>query len=184
MQRKTSQRGPDRRSRVVDLSGQHRRVLEYIRGKGIHGATDSEIQSALKLRGDTQRPRRRELEQAGLIREAIQHRRGCKVWVAVEAARQQSLPAAGRDAQRHEQERAQSLLEGQQESDRQELAELNVRFGTTLDAMTDSEIADVVEQVPDEESRYGLRRRLDRRGPTSGFVRPWLLRLLNQQQPQ
>jgi len=77
----------DRIERDFNPGWQKQRILEYIRGKGIHGATDAEIQQALKLRGDTQRPRRRELEQAGLIREAIQHRRGCKVWVSLDGVR-------------------------------------------------------------------------------------------------
>lgn len=43
-------------------------VLEYLESCGERGATDEEMQRALQLPGNTQRPRRQELEKMGLIR--------------------------------------------------------------------------------------------------------------------
>jgi len=62
-------------------------VWAFIRARGDHGATDSEIQTDLQLAGDTQRPRRWELQRAGLIVDSGQRRRtptGRKavVWIA------------------------------------------------------------------------------------------------------
>lgn len=61
-------------------------VLDYIRTSG--GATDEEIQVALGMAGNTERPRRRELEQAGLIQDSGTTRRTASgrmavVWVAI-----------------------------------------------------------------------------------------------------
>ena len=61
-------------------------VLEHIRRCGPAGATDDEIQAALALDGNTERPRRWELLKADLIAPAG-HRtnargRRCAVWVA------------------------------------------------------------------------------------------------------
>jgi predicted ArsR family transcriptional regulator len=47
-------------------SRDHRRILDLLRGTP--GLTDEEIQAALGLPGNTERPRRRELESAGLLR--------------------------------------------------------------------------------------------------------------------
>jgi hypothetical protein len=63
-------------------------VLQAIVERGTIGATDEEIQNALGLPGNTQRPRRRELEQVGLIRDSGQRRptssgRRAIVWVAI-----------------------------------------------------------------------------------------------------
>lgn len=44
------------------------RVLDYVTGRRWMGATDEEIQRALGMAGNTQRPRRRELVQAGKLR--------------------------------------------------------------------------------------------------------------------
>jgi len=62
-------------------------VLAFIRGRGAHGATDEEMQADLRIEGNTQRPRRRELVQAGLVRQAnitreTQSGRAAVVWVA------------------------------------------------------------------------------------------------------
>lgn len=70
------------------------KVLEYIKTRGPEGATDAEIQEALSMRGDTERPRRRELQQAGFIADSGQTRltpagRVAVVW-AVTAARHQT----------------------------------------------------------------------------------------------
>lgn len=43
------------------------KVLNFIRRQGAQGATDEEIQRALRMPGNTQRPRRRELEQMSRI---------------------------------------------------------------------------------------------------------------------
>lgn len=44
-----------------------RRVLDHLQQVGAEGATDDEIQVALEMNPSTQRPRRVELERAGLI---------------------------------------------------------------------------------------------------------------------
>lgn len=46
---------------------QRRRVLDYLREVGEFGATDSEIQAALRMDGNTERPRRIELVAAGRV---------------------------------------------------------------------------------------------------------------------
>src|SRR5262245_58624181 len=46
---------------------QRRRVLDFIALKGEYGATDEEIQMALRMSGDTQRPRRVELVDGGWV---------------------------------------------------------------------------------------------------------------------
>lgn len=175
MQRKTSHHKIHRRSRPIALTGQQRRVLEYIELRGVHGATDVEIQKALRLRGDTQRPRRRELEQAGLIREAVQHREGCKVWVFVDGVRD----TAGRQPARHIVQRTLQVVAT--ETERPGPADLNETFGPMLDALTETEVLELIGDVPDDTRREGLRKRFERLGRDSGFVRPWLLRLLAQQ---
>lgn len=43
------------------------RVLAYIRGAAERGATDEEMQAALDMNPSTQRPRRGELVEAGLV---------------------------------------------------------------------------------------------------------------------
>ena len=45
------------------VSGQQRAaVLAFLRGRGSHGATDDEVEAALRLASSSERPRRRELE--------------------------------------------------------------------------------------------------------------------------
>lgn len=64
-------------------------VLEFIMARGEAGATDEEVQAALSLSGSTQRPRRVELCDAGLVvdaglrRETASGRRAV-AWVASE----------------------------------------------------------------------------------------------------
>ena len=63
-------------------------VFAYIKAKGAEGATDDEIQQALGMAGNTQRPRRRELELASRIQKSGQQRktlsgRLAAVWVIV-----------------------------------------------------------------------------------------------------
>ena len=71
---------------------QRRAVLDYLRGRGADGAIDEEIQVALGMVGNTERPRRRECEQAGLIVDSGRTRptasgRQAVVWVPTEGAK-------------------------------------------------------------------------------------------------
>jgi len=43
------------------------RIAEFLAGRGSHGATDEEIQKALNMPGNTERPRRVELLQRRLV---------------------------------------------------------------------------------------------------------------------
>lgn len=66
-------------------------VLKYIQSKGLLGATDQEVQTALGMTGNTQRPRRRELEIMRLIVDTKITRksasgRNATVWIAKEFA--------------------------------------------------------------------------------------------------
>jgi hypothetical protein len=61
--------------------------LQFFVGKGVEGATDDEIQTALGMAGNTERPRRRELEDRKLIGDSQKRRltaskRQAVVWVA------------------------------------------------------------------------------------------------------
>lgn len=64
---------------------QRRRVLDYIAACGDHGATDLELQHALGLGGNSERPRRVELVTAELIADSGRRRRGHIVWVGAHA---------------------------------------------------------------------------------------------------
>ena len=62
-------------------------VLEFLRGRGLFGATDHEMQEALNMNPSTQRPRRNELNRQGLIQRVQMTRktpsgRKAVVWVA------------------------------------------------------------------------------------------------------
>lgn len=62
-------------------------VLAFIRGRGDHGATDEEVQDGLVMNPSTERPRRRELQQAGMVRDSGRTRltrsnRKAVVWMA------------------------------------------------------------------------------------------------------
>ena len=62
-------------------------VLAFIEARGELGATDEEVQLALAMGGSTQRPRRVDLESAGLVRDSGRTRRTTSgrqavVWVA------------------------------------------------------------------------------------------------------
>ena len=75
-----------------------KRVLEFIQQHGAAGVTDREIQAGLNMSGDTERPRRRELQQLGLIADSGMVRqtgsgRAAVVWVAVDAAEQTDVQA-------------------------------------------------------------------------------------------
>jgi hypothetical protein len=72
---------------VVNAGTLMARVFDHIEGCGERGATDEEIQVALSLPGSTQRPRRIECADAGLIvkadfTRATQSGRQAVVWVA------------------------------------------------------------------------------------------------------
>jgi len=61
------------------------KVLLYIKGVGFHGATDDEIEVALKLGLNTIRPRRRELVLQGKVRDSGKRRptrsgRAATIW--------------------------------------------------------------------------------------------------------
>jgi hypothetical protein len=62
-------------------------VLDYITSRGTEGATDEEIQGALKLSPNTERPRRIELVEQGAVEKSgitrlTSSRRKAAVWVA------------------------------------------------------------------------------------------------------
>ena len=61
-------------------------VLQFLRGTDSYGATDEEIQRALDMNPSTERPRRIELVDAGLVRDSGSTRSTCSgrravVWV-------------------------------------------------------------------------------------------------------
>jgi hypothetical protein len=61
---------------IEPRSGTLRRmVLEHLRACGAQGATDDEIQHALDMNPSTQRPRRIELVNSGLVKETSRTRR-------------------------------------------------------------------------------------------------------------
>ena len=60
------------------------RIWDYIQQQGDDGATDKEIQAALELDGNSQRPRRVWLRDNGFIDQKPDTlRNGCIVWIAV-----------------------------------------------------------------------------------------------------
>lgn len=64
---------------VMPRTGTLRRaVLDYVTARGDDGATDLEIQTALRMPGNTERPRRLELVSAGLLEDSgdRRHARG------------------------------------------------------------------------------------------------------------
>lgn len=70
-----------------ETTGLRLKVLQFIRAQKA-GATDNEIQAGLKMNPSTERPRRIELERAGLIRNSGEQRktesgRNAVVWRAV-----------------------------------------------------------------------------------------------------
>jgi hypothetical protein len=61
---------------IEPRSGTLRRmVLDHLRQCGAHGATDDEMQQALEMNPSTQRPRRVELVDSGLVKETSRTRR-------------------------------------------------------------------------------------------------------------
>lgn len=74
-------------------------VYAYISAQGARGATDDEVQRALGLAGNTQRPRRLELAERGSVVASGETRptaagRKAAVWVAVEGVGAQTGGAA------------------------------------------------------------------------------------------
>ena len=76
-----------------------RRVFDFIASRGSLGATDHEIQNSLAIAGDTERPRRDELQKANLVRDSGHRRatssgRSAVVWVTTgEMISQDNSPA-------------------------------------------------------------------------------------------
>jgi len=66
------------------LNAMQRSLVEFLQTRGAFGATDEEMQLALRMNPNTQRPRRRELEDAGLIvrdgTRKTKSRRNADVW--------------------------------------------------------------------------------------------------------
>lgn len=63
-------------------------IYAWLLERGNDGATDADIQAALNLSGDTERPRRLELQAAGKVEDSgrrvkTQYGRQATVWVAV-----------------------------------------------------------------------------------------------------
>ena len=97
---------------------QRRQVLAYLIGRGQDGATDEEMQRDLEMPGNTQRPRRSELEQLRLIEAKVEHGfandrhpegihsvtrmtssgRQAQVWVVTTAGRATANPTTERGA--------------------------------------------------------------------------------------
>jgi len=73
---------------IAPVSGElRRRVYEHLVGRGEDGATDEEMQGALAMGASTQRPRRIELVELGLVKDSGRTRRtksgrSAVVWVA------------------------------------------------------------------------------------------------------
>lgn len=75
---------------------QQQRVLEVIRRAGDAGMTDEQIQVALGLSGDSERPRRRKLVELGLVADSGAVRETASghaavVWVAVRSSERSPL---------------------------------------------------------------------------------------------
>lgn len=70
------------------VSGQRQTIFRAIRESGEHGCTDSELQEALDISGNSERPRRKELQLAGYVKDSGRIRSNSRgnfetVWVAV-----------------------------------------------------------------------------------------------------
>ena len=68
------------------------RRFNAIERAGARGRTDKELEEELNLKGSTQRPRRREIEQAGLIERNGQPREGAAVRVLTEEGKKSAGP--------------------------------------------------------------------------------------------
>ncbi len=79
----------------VNAQADRQKVLAFIRGRGVLGATDQEMQVELEMSGNTQRPRRGELVESGHVAEAGMKRKtisGCwaTVWIATDKRRHEA----------------------------------------------------------------------------------------------
>lgn len=82
------------------VNSQTSRVLDFLKSQGDHGASDKELQAALNMPGDSQRPRRVWLRDHGFIvakgePEEIVLRDGSTVWV-VAPSKNESVETIGR----------------------------------------------------------------------------------------
>ena len=179
---KTSRAAADRAK--LAASGQRLQVLNHIRKQGEIGATDKEIQTALDLSGDSQRPRRRELELAGQITESIHFRDGCKIWLYVEPientvtpnTKSRAVRPATLDSGQHRNQKQKSI-----DFDRNEDAKLESQYGPDLDGLSVVELGDlIVNSSGDKKSRTRLQQWTERHGRSSSFVRHQLLTALKQ----
>ena len=80
-------------SRAGSIRG---RVYQWLMDEGQNGATDLEMQETLDIQADTQRPRRRELQERGLVIDSGKTRktrsgREAVVWLAKMAGEQLEL---------------------------------------------------------------------------------------------
>lgn len=73
---------------VLGISGSMRRQVFDCIARHQLGRTDPEIEQSTGMKGSTERPRRRELEQAGLIYKSDMRRDGCAVWMLTELGRE------------------------------------------------------------------------------------------------
>lgn len=64
----------------LKTGSQRKRVFDVI-ARADNGMTDGEIQEATGLKGDSERPRRQELQKHGLIEDSGDTRKGSTVWV-------------------------------------------------------------------------------------------------------
>ena len=72
---------------------QRRRVLDWCIMRAEAGATDLELQEALGLDGNTERPRRLELVHAGYLEDSGRRRAGHIVWIDAEIGARSRHPA-------------------------------------------------------------------------------------------
>ena len=90
---------------VFNVAGRQRALLiAYYRARGPAGATDDEAQQALDMPGNTQRPRRRELQRAGLVRDSGRRQRTrsgrpAVIWIAADAMPARDKPGASQPGQ-------------------------------------------------------------------------------------
>lgn len=77
------------------------KVWEHVKARGFYGATDNEMQDDIPMPANTQRPRRVELVQGGLIADSGRRRRHegqlTIVWVTADIAEQYRLKGNNTD---------------------------------------------------------------------------------------
>ena len=72
-----------------EIGSINRKVYEFIMARGLNGATDQEIETTLRLDGNTVRPSRGSLVKKGLVMDSGKTRQNakgndCIVWVVTE----------------------------------------------------------------------------------------------------